>query len=231
MRKNAIWCIPGTVFIIICVLDLIGCIQGTKMDNIVKPALMPLLTATTLAFLLGRDVVDYRPVGLLVTAQLMGFAGDTLLLPSGFWLFISGMAAFLVGHLCYMALFGGISWKGLTVWQWIVSIVVMGAVAFPLVKVTGISGQMFWPMVVYGFALLFLVFSTFAGVLRMPKGSRSTWWILLAGALLFLASDLLLAMSIFGTLKFALRSFVIMGTYLAAQSLLAVGGIRLILGK
>ena len=231
MRKNAIWCIPCAFFIITVVLNLVGCIQGTKLDNLVKPALLPLLSATTLAYLLGRDIVDFRPVGLLVAAQLFGFAGDTLLLPSGFWLFLAGMAAFLIGHLCYMTLFGGISWKGLTPVQWIIAIVVMGAVAFPLVKVTGISGQMFWPMVVYGFALLVLVFSTFAGVLRMPRGSRSTWWILLAGALLFLSSDMLLAMSIFGTLKFALRSFVIMATYLAAQSLLAIGGVRLILGR
>ena len=231
MRKNAIWCIPGAFFIIICVLDLIGCIQGTRLDNIVKPALMPLLTATTLAYLLGRDIVDYRPVGLLVAAQLFGFAGDVLLLPSGFWLFVSGMAAFLLGHLCYMALFGGISWKGLTLVQWIVSMVVMAAIVVSMVKVLGVNGPMFWPIVIYGFALVFLLFSAFAGVLRMPRGSRFTWWILLVGALLFIFSDVLLGMGMFDMGKFALRSFVIMATYLAAQSLLAVGGIRLILGK
>ena len=231
MRKNAVWCIPCTFFIIACVLNLISSVQGTELADTVKPALLPLLCSTSLAYLLGRDIVDYRPVGLLVAAQLFGFAGDVLLLPSGFWFFISGMAAFLIGHICYMALFGGISWKGLSPLQWIVSVVVMGAIAWPLVKVTGINGPMFWPMVVYGFALLFLVFSAFAGVLRMPRGSRCTWWILLAGTMLFLISDLCLAMSIFGVMKFAWRSFVIMLTYLAAQSLLAVGGIRLILGK
>ena len=38
-------------------------------------------------------------------------------------------------------------------------------------------------------------------------------------------------MGTFGVMTFPLRHFVVMITYLVAQSLLAVGGIRLILGK
>ena len=62
MRKTAIWCIPGTFFLIACVLNLVGCIQGTNLPDLVKPALLPLLTATTLAFLLGRDIPDLHQV-------------------------------------------------------------------------------------------------------------------------------------------------------------------------
>ena len=231
MRKTFVWCIPCTFFIIACVLNLIGSVQGTHVADLVKPALLPLLCATTMAYLLGRDVVDYRPVGLLALAQLMGFAGDVLLLPSGFPLFISGMAAFLVGHFFYMALFGGQSWKGLTLWQWAISLVVMAAVVFGLVKAIGIQGLLFWPILVYGFALTLLIFSALAGVLRMPRRLRGTWWILLAGTVLFAFSDACLGMGISGAMKFPLRHLLIMSTYLAAQSLLAVGGIRLILGK
>ena len=86
-------------------------------------------------------------------------------------------------------------------------------------------------MTVYGFVLMLLIFSAFAGVIRMPRGRRATWWILLGGALLFTFSDSCIAMGTFGVMTFPLRHFVVMVTYLAAQSLLAVGGVRLILGR
>ena len=68
MRKITLWCIPGTFFLLACVLNWMGCIQGTDLADAVKPALLPLLCATSLAYLLGRDVVDYRAAGLLVAA-------------------------------------------------------------------------------------------------------------------------------------------------------------------
>jgi len=144
---------------------------------------------------------------------------------------VGGIVAFLVGHLFYITLFGGQSWKGLTLWQWVISLVIMLAIVLGLVKAIGISGEMFWPMTVYGCVLMLLIFSAFAGVLRMPRGRRATWWILLAGALLFTFSDSCIAMSTFGVMTFPLRHFLVMSTYLAAQSLLAVGGVRLILGR
>ena len=231
MRKTAVWCIPCTFFIIACVSNLIGSALGASLADLVKPALLPLLCATSLAYLLGRDVLDYRPVGLLAAAQLFGFAGDVLLVMDGFPLFLSGMVAFLVGHLFYMALFGSQSWKGLTLWQWGISFVVMVAAVLGFAKAINLQGELFWPILIYGFFLLLLVFSALAGVLRMPRGSRGTWWILLLGTLLFAVSDACLGMSITGMMQFPLRHLLIMGTYLAAQSLLAVGGIRLILGK
>ena len=231
MRKNTLWYIPGAFFLLACVLNWIGCIQGTDLADAVKPALLPLLCATSLAYLLGHDGVDFRAAGLLVAAQLFGCAGDVLLMPSSDVLFLIGMTAFLVGHLFYIRLFGGRSWKELKPGQWAISAVIMLALVLGLVKAIGISGAMFWPMTVYGCVLMLLIFSALAGVLRMPRDRRATWWILLAGALLFTFSDACIAMGIFGVMTFALRHFLVMITYLAAQSLLAVGGIRLILGR
>ena len=231
MRKNTLWYIPGTFFLLACVLNWIGCIQGTDLADAVKPALLPLLCATSLAYLLGRDEVDFRAAGLLVAAQLFGCAGDVLLMPSSDVLFLIGMTAFLVGHLFYIRPFGGLSWKGLKPGQWAISAVIMLVIVLGLVKAIGIQGELFVPMLVYGFALMLLIFSALAGVLRMPRGRRATWWLLLAGTLLFTFSDACIAMGMFGVMTFALRHFVVMFTYLAAQSLLAVGGVRLILGR
>ena len=231
MNKSALWCIPGVFFLTAAVLNLVGCIQGTVLADTVKPALLPLLSATCLAYLVGREYVDIRATALLVTAQLFGCVGDVLLIPDGFPFFASGIAAFLVGHIFYMSLFGGQSWRGLAVWQWAIALVVLGTALWFLVQFIGVEGPLFWPMLVYGFALMMLIFSALAGVLRMPNGRRVTWWILFFGALLFTFSDSCIAMGIFGTMTIPMHHFVVMFTYLAAQTLLAVGGIRLILGR
>lgn len=231
MNKSALWCIPFVFFLAAVILNLIGCIQGTALAATVKPALMPLLSATTLAFLVGKEYVDLRATALLVSAQLFGCVGDVLLIPSEFSFFVSGIAAFLVGHIFYMCLFGGQSWRGLAVWQWAIALIVLGAALWFLVRFIGIEGPLLWPMAVYGFALMMLIFSALAGVLRMPDGRRGAWWLLSLGALLFAFSDSCIAMGIFGVMTFPLRHFIVMLTYLAAQSLLAVGGVRLILGR
>ena len=85
MRKSALWCIPCAYFLVAAVLNLIGKLCDMPvMAEMVKPALMPLLCATTLAYLFGRGIHDLWPVALLTAAQLFGFAGDTLLIPDGF---------------------------------------------------------------------------------------------------------------------------------------------------
>ena len=228
MRKTNIWHIPCAFFIVASILNLIGCIQGTALAATVKPALLPLLSATTLAYLLGRNVKDYKGVGLLIAAQLFGCTGDVLLIPDGFLFFAGGIVAFLIGHVFYMCLFGGRSWKGLTLKHWIIAFVVMLAAVLGLVKAIGIEGAMFWPMLIYGFGLMMLIFSTLAGVIRFGS---PTWWILLVGALLFTFSDSCIAMGTFGVMTFPLRGFLVMITYLLAQSLLAIGGARLVMGE
>ena len=232
MRKSALWCLPCTFFLVAVALNLFGCVRGMALADAVKPALLPLLAATTLAYLVGKDVPDIRLAGLLVAAQLFGGMGDVLLISNSvLFNFVGGMAAFLIGHIFYMALFGGQSWRGLSIWAWLIAVAIMAAIVFVLVRAIGITGPLKVPMIIYAFGLTLLIFSALAGVLRMPKGRRTTWWILLAGALLFTLSDACLAMITFDVMTFALRDLVVMVTYLAAQSLLAFGGVRLILGK
>ena len=229
MKKTCLWCLPGAFFLLCTLLNLIGCIWSPVLKETVKPALLPLLALTTLAYLAPRfEAADSRKVFLLLAAQLFGFAGDTLLIHSGFPLFAGGMAAFLAGHVFYLCLFGGESWQGLKGWHWLLAGVVSGAIVAALVKAIGINGVMLAPMSIYALTLMLLIFSGLMGVVRL---SGATWWIILAGGLLFTFSDAQIAMQTFDVLPFTLRGFVIMLTYLAAQVLLAIGGIRLILKK
>ena len=220
--SNKFWIVPGAFFLVASLLILVGRLSLIpNMTPFVKPALMPLLAVATLA---AVGSVQSRTVRLLILAQLLGGAGDVLLMGEGFLPFAGGMAFFLAGHICYICLFGGRSFKGLSWKAWLVAGVVAGFAVAALLRGMGIGGAMLGPMAVYSLALMLLIFSGLAGVVRF-KGCA--WWMILAGAVLFTVSDGLIATDTTGVLPFALKSFTVMLTYLAAQVLLAAGALRL----
>ena len=257
MKRLKLWWVAAAFYAVCCVLNLIGCISSGDLERCVKPALMPLLCLTTVAYLLEsaaeglRDRETCHPRQrkregptkwegsrsdspgpgaplLLILGQLFGFAGDTMLMGKGFPFFAAGIGLFLIGHIFYISLFGGQSWKGLKPWQWILAIVCCLGIVTGLIFCIGVNGVLLIPMGVYGFALTLLLFSTLAGAVRF---GGLTWWLLFAGAVLFSCSDALLAVRHFGTHTPFTSSVVIMSTYLAAQTLLAIGGVRLIKDK
>ena len=227
MTSKRLWIIPAVFLLIAAVLDLVSCLESLRaLEVVVKPMLLPLIALTTMTFLAGKSF-DPRIVLLLVTGQLMGMAGDALLIGSGFPFFAGGMAAFLVGHMCYINVFGSVSWKGLGWKTWAIALPVIGLLMFGLIKVIGINGTLLVPMIVYGFALMLLIFSGICGVVRVG----AAWWIVVAGGALFLFSDGLIALRTFGLESTPWLGFWIMSTYIIAQCLLAIGGIRVALRK
>lgn len=234
MKTLKLWLIPAAFYAVACILNLYGCLTDGPIEQIVKPSLLPLLCVTTLLYLLEANAKPGKMIALLVAGQLFGFAGDTMLIGKGFACFAGGIGLFLLGHICYISLFGGISWKGLKPLAWIEALVCMIAATAGLIIGIGVNGALLYPMGIYGFVLTLLIFSGLAGVLRPGKvsvGGRATWCIILCGALLFTFSDALIAVRNFGELSQFMSGFVVMSTYLAAQTLLAIGGARLILRK
>ena len=221
MKSRKFWIVPGLFFLVAAVLNLVGRFVGNEvLASAVKPMLMPFLALTALA---AAGTTERKEVRLLVLALLLGCVGDVFLIYDGFLFFVAGMVAFLSGHICYMCLFGGKSWKGFKAKTWIPAIIAMAALTAGLIIAIGVNGAMLVPMCVYGFALMMLIFSTLAGVFRFRT---CTWWILLVGALLFTFSDSLIAIGTFNG-DFPGREFLVMLTYIAAQTLLAIGAVRL----
>ena len=182
----------------------------------------------------GRDQADL-PLDLhegdgLLLAQLFGWAGDSLLLGSGFAWFATGIGFFMLGHVCYICLFCR-SLKGLSAGKWIVAAVVMAAMLTGVVVAIGIKGVLLAPMALYGGELLVISFCGLCGICRRWGPSRGVWWMVLLGGLLFLFSDSLIAMRTFDEGYFAWRGFVIMLTYLAAQSLLCAAAVKIAITK
>ena len=227
MNKSRLWIIPAIFFLMACAVNLYGCLIGNlTVEYYVKGALMPLLALTGLAYMAPRGF-HVRTAGTLLLAQLLGWVGDSLLMGRGsiVW-FASGLGAFLLGHLCYLRIFSR-TLKGLSAGKWAVAFLSMAAVLVCVVLAIGINGVMLVPMAVYGSALLFIVLCGFCGICRGTAPSRCTWWMVLAGAILFLVSDCLIAMRTFGEAEFVLRSFTVMSTYLVGQALLCAAGVRL----
>ena len=221
MKAAKYWIVPGLFFLVASLLNLAGRLVGNPvLASAVKPLLMPLLAITALCAAGSPEKTEVR---LLVLALILGCIGDVFLIYDGFLLFVAGMVAFLAGHICYMCLFGGKSWKGFTAKTWIPAIIAMAALVAVLILVIGVNGAMLAPMCVYGFALMMLIFSGLAGVVRFRT---KTWWIIFCGTVLFTFSDALIAIGTFAG-DFAGREFVVMLTYISAQSLLALGAVKL----
>ena len=226
MKTLRLWHIAAVFFAVCVVLNLYGCLTASNLANIVKPALMPLLCLTTAAALAQGTGIKSREAKLLACAQLFGFGGDTALIGSGeFAFFALGIGLFLVGHIFYITLFGGKSWKGLRPLHWIIAIVISLAAVALLVTAIGIKGALLAPMAVYGLTLMTLIFSTLVGAIRF---GGKTWWLLLCGAVLFTFSDSLIAIQTFNNPAACGGRVGVMSTYLLAQTLLAIGSFRLI---
>ena len=228
MKNKRLWIIPAVFFLMACAVNLYGCIlNNLTVERYVKGALMPLLAVTGITWLAQRPF-NKRTAGTLLLAQMLGWAGDSLLMGPGFAFFATGLGMFLIGHLCYISIFSR-SLRGLRPVAWLIAIVVMAGILVSLVLAIGIKGALLVPMLLYGTALLLIVFCGLCGIFRrVDTGiAHPVWWMILWGGLLFLVSDGLIAMRTFDLAHFELRGFTIMSTYLAAQALLCVAGVRI----
>ncbi|MBR5101154.1 MAG: lysoplasmalogenase [Bacteroidales bacterium] len=226
MKSKKLWLIPGIFFLIACAVNLYGCLQNNlTVERYVKGALMPLLALTGICYLAPKKF-DGKTAATLVLAQCLGWGGDSLLMGNGFAWFASGIGVFLLGHLCYIRIFSR-TLKGLRPVVWILAVFVMAAILVSMVLAIGINGALLAPMLIYGAALLMITFCGLCGLCRRQAPSPAVWWMVFAGGLLFILSDGLIAMRTFGLAQFELRGFVIMSTYLVAQSLLCAAAVRL----
>lgn len=219
MKKS--WILPGVFFLVAVLVNWVTRLVAPELSALVKPALMPLLALTTLA---AAGTLEPRDMKWLITAQLLGCAGDIFLIGDGIIYLAGGLGCFLVGHIFYLRIFGGRSWKGLGWKVWVPVLIVMAALVYGLATLIGVTGVMLPAMLVYGMMLMLLIFSGLMGVIRL---GGATWWIIFIAGLLFTFSDCLVAAGVFD-IHFPGIGFVVMFTYMIAQSFLAWGALRLI---
>lgn len=181
-----------------------------------KPLTTLLLIA--LAFVLGEQVpFDVR--AWLIAGLVLSLAGDVFLMLPRESLFIFGLGSFLLAHLCYIVMFVLLPHHR-SVSALFIFIVYA---AWLLGKLWPNLGELKIPVLIYSFVLMLMGVSALWHVnaqTRLPNLMQAS--LTLVGALLFIASDSLLALNRFRK-PFASAQAWVLATYFLAQWCIIVG--------
>ncbi len=217
MKKVAWYC-----FLAVSIGEIIGLITGQEILNtICKPLIIVTLTVAYLVTISSEERSRT-----LILALVFSGAGDMLLMfhdEKGSF-FMMGLIAFLISHVFYIFTYrqhqDNESENGLQGIQKV-------RLAFPIIlSGTGLVfvlypalGNLKIPVMIYA---LVLVVMTLNALLRLGKTTPSSFWMVFAGALLFMLSDSLLAINKFLE-PVPFGNVWIMTTYITAQYLIVKG--------
>jgi uncharacterized membrane protein YhhN len=212
------------LFLLASVIELITQLypQG-EIHHYVKPMLMIFLGLYYFSSVNseGRSVV-------ILLAILFSFLGDSFLLYGSKELyFMLGLGSFLVAHVFYIFSFRQSRAEGSDDQ---LQTVRKARMAFPVIlAATGLVivlyprlGALRLPVVLYAGVLMFMVLNA---LFRYERTSSQSFWMVSAGAVLFMISDSVLAINKFLE-PVSNAGFAIMLTYLSAQYLIVEGLIK-----
>lgn len=199
------------------VTHLAACGLGkSRLRYFTKLLLMPLIAALYCA------LVD-RPAPAVLAAMFCGWAGDFFMIYKHRDAFLAaGMAAFGLGHILYVARIGVIAAAAHPrLFTALAGTLVPGAVAVIIFVVLRrrIPKQLRLPGLLYGLLLASLGSAAFIALRAGAPGGAY----LLAGGCLFLCSDGILSFETFRDGDSNADDVAVMLTYIAAQTLLAIG--------
>lgn len=190
-----------------------------SFSNIVKPMLMPFLI---LALFTGKTT----NAGLIIMGLFFSWAGDVLLMfeSNDALFFIGGLICFLITHICYIIYFIKIQSSNTSLLRkqpWMAALVAAYGVSLVQFLFPHL-GDMKIPVIVYAVVIcMMLVFSLHV----FTKINRPANLLFVTGAILFAASDSLLAVNKFYK-PFEFAGALIISTYCAAQLLIVLGVVR-----
>lgn len=199
------------------VTHLAACGLGkSRLRYFTKLLLMPLVAVLYCA------LVD-RPAPAVLAAMFCGWAGDFFMIYKHRDAFLAaGMAAFGLGHILYVARIGVIAAAAQPrLFTALAGTLVPGAVAIIIFVVLRrrIPKQLRLPGLLYGLLLASLGSAAFIALRAGAPGGAY----LLAGGCLFLCSDGILSFETFRDGDSNAADVAVMLTYIAAQTLLAIG--------
>lgn len=184
--------LPLALFCLAAALNLAGnAFKIRGLRGATKPLLMPLLGAWYLASISGSGGVGAR--WLVAAALSCAFLGDVFLMlpnanPTRPFL-KAGIAAFLAGHLCYIAVFA--EWlpdaSSVPPAAWLLLLPFLAGAAITARFLKGRVDGMAGPTAAYIAVITLMGLST---VLSFGSGVRPAAWKAVAGALLFMVSDI-----------------------------------------
>ena len=199
-------------FVLSAVNIIAGIIENVWIGYITKPLLM--LTLAFFYFQYSQKTLNNRDK-IVLGALLFSCLGDTFLMFQGanpnFFLF--GLGAFLLAQVCYVVLFQREGKPNYL--RWIPFVLYSSLLLFILLN--KITSDLRIPIIVYSLVI------TMMGIRSSERQvSQKSYQLVLVGAVLFIISDSLIALSKF-VASFPLAGVWIMLTYVIAQYLIIKG--------
>jgi len=218
--KKAAWIIPYIIFLVV---DLyVVYLDNETLRYFSKPLLMLLLVA----YFIFSAKVSSSLKKWMILALLFSWLGDVLLMfeSSNANFFIFGLAAFLLAHIFYIVLFDQIRVRE-KFKQSLFPLLPIAVYYIILISLLQPNlGAMQKPVSIYG--LVISIMLSFAIDLWRLK-DKTTAFLIIFGALLFITSDSLLAINKFYK-PFDYAGIAVMSTYGLAQLLITLGTTRYI---
>lgn len=202
-----------------CLADIICLNLFPEYRYLTKPLLMPLLAAGYLQAV--------RPLGpgsrTVLSALLLSWAGDLLLLGTGATWFIAGLIAFLLAHLTYIRYFLSIQSNRVSfLKRRPVMLLAVAVFVFELLHILWPGlGELRAAVTVYAIIIGAMLCSALWQYGKVPDQAAFRF---MAGAMLFVLSDAMLAIDRFRA-SFPAAGTAIMATYCLAQFLIARGSV------
>ena len=188
----------------------------------VKAMILPLLIWLYLRFTRG---LTNRFHAVIVTALFFSWVGDVTLQLTGFneTFFLAGLGCFMAAQLLYTIAFFSTPGPGTVFFRKIYLVLPLALYGWGILRLLSEGlGDMSLPVTVYTVVILCMVL---AAINREKKVNRQSFLLVLAGAILFVLSDSMMAINKF-TQPFELARIAIMSSYITAQYLIAVGCTR-----
>jgi uncharacterized membrane protein YhhN len=218
-NKNILWLY---LFLIVALLDVFFTANGqTEQRLFTKPLIIPFLLAYfffSTPFFKGQLLRKT-----IIAALIFSWMGDTLLLFPN--LFLYGLGAFLMAHICYIIGFKAAQKQPFRVGK--VNFIRLFFLNFPIYLfaafiyfyIRGGLGEMKIPVIAY---LIVIVMMATTARERFKNTNAQSFWQVMIGAAFFLISDGILAINLFYE-SFAESGVMVMGTYVIAQFLIVRG--------
>jgi uncharacterized membrane protein YhhN len=194
---------------------------GNNIAIINKALIMPLLAV----ILIINMRPSYMRMDILIIAGLFfSWAGDIFLeLPDSEVMFVPGLASFLLAHVMYLTVFFTTKGKNYIIPKrsfLLLPVIIYGVVLIGYLYKS--LGDMRLPVIVYAVVILTMLSGA---INRYNKVTSRSYNLVLAGAILFVLSDSMIAVNKFSFSIPSARIF-IMTTYVIAQYLIVTGYIK-----
>ncbi|WP_435262439.1 lysoplasmalogenase [Tenacibaculum sp. nBUS_03] len=191
MTKQTKITIASMLFLLVAIADVYAVITQNKvMEMIFKPLLMTILV---MVYLLSVK----KPNFWFVSGLFFSFWGDVFLLDKESF-FVFGLGSFLFAHVIYIKITTGFLQKDLTAKMITSAIPFVLLLAGLLFLIYDNLEEMLIPVIVYGVTIATFGASALLNY-RQEKSMANSW--LLLGAILFIASDSLIALNNFYAAK------------------------------